>query len=369
LHNKQYRCIFLLVRGTLFLLQSDSRNTETSLRNHGSRTRHTAHYKQSEIEMSRTTAGQKQQYMRRMSRARLLATGIVIAQLLWAFTMLVGAVLKIVDSGVHSYLRHFTNWSWTLQLLFYFATSPAPLLVVNDSTKSLGAQFVRAVVALTFVPLVGIVFVVAGVVMVLLGTRSQFLVVLFREHSPSFVMLGNDVYHFVPIIALLGYGLVNWHFILHSINWLLNRSGRWALALYLAYGGPAISLLWYITFFDPRVVYQTSIGFVPGALFTVIMLTLFVFAPVASAIFVFDLGRWPVDSNWLAQRYPLTLGTFVFFDADDAPQHMAAAESVRGGERMEAPRVHRMDRVSDVETDAYGALPGSSYAVSIAKHQ
>lgn len=251
-----------------------------------------------------------QRFEARKRRAKTLAVIILVAQLLWAFTMLAGIVLKIADSGVHSFVKHYTNWSWTLQMLFYFATAPAPLLIAYDNNKSLLAKFVSFVVGIAFVPLVGIVFVVAGLVMILLGTRSQFLVVLFQEHAPSFVMLGNDVYHFIPIIALLAYGLINWHFVLYSVNWLLNRRSRWLIALYLAYGGPAISLLWYVTFFNPQVVYQTDIGFLPGAVIVFALLTIFVFAPLTAAIYVFGLGKWPVDDEWLMMRYPLSLSVY-----------------------------------------------------------
>lgn len=237
-------------------------------------------------------------------RARALAIAISTLQLFWATLMLAAALFKLFEFGVLSYTMHYTNWSWTLQLAFYFGSALAPIAVAFRERGAL-RMALRVFVAVVFVPLNGVVFVVAALVMVLLVTRSQFLAAYFAEHAPSFVMLGNDVYHFLPVIALLIYLIINWRFVAYSVNWLLRDGERWLMVLYLAFGGTAITLLAYAVFFDPRVVYSTDIGYAAGGLFIAAILVVFNLAPLMAAVYFFGLGRRQMDDRWLEANYPV----------------------------------------------------------------
>src|SRR5690349_17523236 len=51
-----------------------------------------------------------------------LAYFYFLLQALWVLGLTAAAIAKIATDGFHSYVSHFTNWSWTLQIVFYGAT-------------------------------------------------------------------------------------------------------------------------------------------------------------------------------------------------------------------------------------------------------
>lgn len=225
---------------------------------------------------------------------------ITFAQLGWATLMLAAAVFKIAESGVNSYVRHYTNWSWTLQLLFYYASAPAPLLV---ALRKHGAwrNVTLAVVAFAFLPLNGVVWVVASVVNLLLASGHSFIDEYFEQHAPSLVVLGNDVYHLFPLVALLLYLVFNARVVFFALNQLLAGERR-GFFLYLAYGGTLISLLTYLALFDPHVVYSTDLPFAAGGLFALLVLTLVNAIPLAIAVLYWRLGARALADEWLDRR-------------------------------------------------------------------
>ena len=75
---------------------------------------------------------------------------LFVAQLLFVLLVAGTALAKLVEFGGHSYVEHFTNWSWTAQILFYAGTLPA-------GVSPGGSRFAGAIVALAWLPLVGIV--------------------------------------------------------------------------------------------------------------------------------------------------------------------------------------------------------------------
>lgn len=230
---------------------------------------------------------------------------ITFAQLGWATLMLAAAAFKIAESGVNSYVRHYTNWSWTLQLLFYYASAPAPLLVALRD-RSGWRDAALAVVAFGLLPLNGVVWVVASVVNVLLASGHSFIDSYFVEHAPSLVVLGNDVYHLFPLVALLLYVVFNARIAFYAVNELLVAERR-GFFLYLAYGGTLISLLTYLALFDPHEVYSTDLPFAFGGAFALLVLTLVTALPLAVAVVYWRLGERALGAAWLERRRALSL--------------------------------------------------------------
>jgi len=225
---------------------------------------------------------------------------ITFAQLTWATLMLAAAVFKAAESGLGSYVRHYTNWSWTLQLLFYYASAPAPLLVaVRDRSRWRDAAL--AVVAFGVLPLNGVVWLVASVVNVLLASGHSFIDQYFDQHAPSLVVLGNDVYHLFPLVALLLYFALNARIVFFALNALL-RAERLGFYLYAAYGGTLISLLAYLALFDPQKVYSTDLPFAVGGAFAALVLTVINALPLAVGVIYWRLGARALSAEWLERR-------------------------------------------------------------------
>jgi len=218
----------------------------------------------------------------------VFAYAVLVVQVGWATLMAVGALGKIGEFGLLPYVCHFTNWSWTAQLLFYYATAAAPFVLTGiiDERSSVGA-LTRALLVLAFFPLNGVIFTVMFVVSVLLGTGSPFLTDIFTKYPPEIVFLGNDLMHFWPIVVLLLYFIVYRKLIAYSLNRVLVAydiiESPWRFTLFIgyqAYGGAGIALAIYSLIFDPREVYESDQPIVVGVVAVAVSLTIFNLTPL-----------------------------------------------------------------------------------------
>jgi hypothetical protein len=211
----------------------------------------------------------------------------------WVVLMLCSIVLKVAEHGVASYVRYFTNWSWTLQALFYASTLGAPLLEHGAlATSGAIANSTRAIVALGFFPLNGIVFVVMFVVTVLLGTNSPFLADFIDDLPLPIVLIGNDLFHFWPIVNHLLYA-VAYPTVIRTAHaqWLphggdrgINVARRLYYIIYQAFIGSAVPLGIYAAIFDPRIVYETSLSLASGLAVVFLALVVFNLVPVIYSV-------------------------------------------------------------------------------------
>lgn len=247
----------------------------------------------------------------------LIAAG---AQLLLFSLLFFAAIGKIIEFGWYGHIQHFTNWSWSLQALFYFVTLPAPFVQVGliREDSSVG-RFVQFVLAVFFFPLVGIIFVVVVVVSVLLGTNSPFLTDIFTKLPPTIVMLGNDVFHFWPVIFILLFYLAYRRLIHFSLNHAMTYTGvltsgsRTTLFIvWEAYFAPGATIFVYAIIFDPHEVYKTDVWTGSGVVVAFITLTVFDLIPL-----MIILGLERVGTN---VAYPVR---WLFYN--DSDPELAAA--------------------------------------------
>lgn len=190
---------------------------------------------------------------------------------------------KIWNDGWMPFCMHMTNWSWTLQTLFYGATLAAPFvqqgLIADDSALGL---FTQAIIVLFFFPLNGIVFVVVIVISVIIADDSEFVTALLNDWPPGLVLIGNDVFHFWPLIFVILFYIIYQQLIFYALNRVLNRFGiiasGWRLTLFILFeayflSGAAFTI--YSLIFNPHVVYKTTIPTVDGIVVTAVTLTIF----------------------------------------------------------------------------------------------
>jgi len=254
-----------------------------------------------------------------------------VAQLLWGLFLLGVAVWKIIENSVLDFVSHFTNISWSLQIIFFLATAPGPIWIAWRMRVPL--RFVTFVIAAMLMPLFGIVVAVVIIIFILIGTDAGAIVSAFSQYPPEIVIIGNDFYHVVPVIALLIYIALNRRHVFYALNLALQyivyddenhdrrvgeraRSGEtivhrsvtrrryrrvsFVLFLYQAYLGSLVPILFYLAVFDPRVIYGTrmSYGLGLGILFT--SLTLSNAIPLGIAIYGWGLGtRMLTVDNYL----------------------------------------------------------------------
>jgi len=193
---------------------------------------------------------------------------VVAATVAWIAVLIALALVKAahapdVPEAIRLYLIHFTNWSWTLAIVFFSSTlcfgTPAPRPGDDPATRTCcTVREVSCVTAWCFFPLNAAVWFVAIAVFVLLLTDPAFITDIFMNIEPGIVMVANDIFHLVPVIALLFFVLVHtwllvvgvrqayaacgWFFIVWStVLGPLVLIGTWHIPL-LAYGLSAMAV-------------------------------------------------------------------------------------------------------------------------------
>jgi hypothetical protein len=221
----------------------------------------------------------------------------VIGTTSYAILLLVSAIYKLFLFGVWSYVKHWTNWSWTLQT-YYYAALALDLMVGKQCPRVRShAQWVRRWI---FCPINGIVWSVAIGVEILLGSGSPFLSRLLHDMSPSVVILGNETFHVFPVIAVMAVYALDYDKIDASLRpprpSSSDGSGLWRTALFYVYqlfGGGLIPLTVYLIFFDVSDIYKTSVDDFISVTTYVLLGTLSNILPVWRAVRVADhkLGK------------------------------------------------------------------------------
>lgn len=237
-------------------------------------------------------------------RRRVLAVFQTTAQAIWWFLMIVAVLTK---TSILSYVSHFTNWSWTLQIFFYGFTLPSACIIVGflnpDSFLGKTTQFV--IVALFF-PLWGIVSTVLLVVWVLLGTDAEFLADILATMPTGIVFIGNDVFHFLPVFSLVIFYLFYHKLVHYSINHVIARYGildnpgkLFVFIIYQAYS-PLLLLALYALIFDPRVIYSTDLSILAGIVVVILALSFFSLGALLVMLALLGVGsRNPYSKAWL----------------------------------------------------------------------
>jgi hypothetical protein len=263
-----------------------------------------------------------------------LALLLGIVQLVVALILLLAALGKVVEFGLHGHVTHFTNWSWTFQTLFYFGTLAAPLLVAGlaDPHSSIGT-LTQLLIVLFFFPLHGIVWVVVIVVQVLLGTDADFLADLLTELPPTLVMLGNDVFHFWPVIFVLLFALGYGKLIAFAFNDTLNRYGvlrspvrTTIFVLYQAYAGTGIAVAMYSVVFNPQQVYRTDIHVLIGVGVAALVLTVFNLLPL---LLLLDVLRVGTDRSYPSAWLGTNFADPALFASDDNDGNSSSSDKQR----------------------------------------
>jgi len=120
-----------------------------------------------------------------------------------SYTIFVWIILigKIVSGGFGEYLKHLTNWSWTLHAIYFLFDS----LSYFDSTDSI-IYFLTSHVLWT---VNGITWLVFWLVFFVLGDNPDLLLKMSTleggEYDLGAILIGDRVFHVVPSIIILAY--------------------------------------------------------------------------------------------------------------------------------------------------------------------
>jgi hypothetical protein len=174
------------------------------------------------------------------------ATCIAVETFAWATFLIVLAALKIVEFDLYQYTVHFTNWSWTKAAIFFLAVlgfplsahRPETLAAMADARRRLreagddaddvdtpaadafccNVRCAASVVAVCYFPLANIVIFVSAAVFFLLWYNPTLLADVFATMEPGIVIIANDVFHVVPVFALVFFYFIHYHLIWFAVH-------------------------------------------------------------------------------------------------------------------------------------------------------
>lgn len=239
--------------------------------------------------------------------------------------MLAVTIWKIATDGWIEYFQHYTNWSWSMQTFWYAGITPSFLIValeITDWRLTLQCAFI----VLFFIPMWSIIVAVWLMVVLMLLTGADFINTIAETVQLSIVILGNEAFHFLTILFFFLVAVVVARIIYFAHNQLYaepamhrNRALFWGVVLYQMLFGPMITVLLYLTFFNPQAVYETDINVALGLLF-ITFAFLVSSSPLLLFIYCFYLGKAPLHPRWLvesefeapADRVALTYGKFTY---------------------------------------------------------
>lgn len=192
---------------------------------------------------------------------------IFSATLVWALFSTFVAVDKIYVFGFDSFIRHWTNWGWSVETAFYWLV----LGFVLPTTVALcNVRCASDVAAWCFFPVNLIVWYIAMSVTILLLKDPEFITDIFASMPPGIVMVGDILFHIVPALALVFFASLFTHLIRYGLNrWCVRAKNAGCCALfcytlYLLFLAPILLLVLYVLVLlalgtTPNEVYMTDI--------------------------------------------------------------------------------------------------------------
>ena len=187
----------------------------------------------------------------------------------WEFILIGTALLKIYDASLATYFTYFTNWSWTLYVVFY-------ALVIEG--YAFYQPLLRSTIVYLFFLVHGNAWTVWIVLMGIYLTNPEFLMEAIEENSGGLVIFGSNLYHVVPLFAIILFIAGHLGIIIQSISEHLNsiRYVEVRVLWYIWYLlGNALFVGLYALVRDPRRVYTPDFPLWAG-IFMVLLVTLIV---------------------------------------------------------------------------------------------
>ena len=148
----------------------------------------------------------------------MLLLTLVYVIMLWAVLL-----LKISVNSLRDFDMFFTNWSWTLQSIFY---SVDAMCFLDESRY---CHYLLLLVA--WWPIMITVVAVFILVNVVIFTDDTLFVVAVKQYGVADMILGHTLVHIIPLIVVIMYGYVRSKQITESIAMLKDSKGSYGSRL------------------------------------------------------------------------------------------------------------------------------------------
>jgi hypothetical protein len=186
--------------------------------------------------------------------AAILLFNVAWVSLLWV--MFIG---KLVVSGTHEYISHFTNWAWTINALFFLLDTVAKIL--SCANRRSGSALALYGVGFLFWIAHGMSWLVFWLVFIMFGDNPRVLTDLAGDYDMGFILDMDRIFHVLPSMILLIYVVLERRLIGWTIAVLVYRNsfrqgvGAWFYLLGVVLFGGLITLALYYASYDIAIVY------------------------------------------------------------------------------------------------------------------
>ena len=199
---------------------------------------------------------------------------IFFVQVFWTIFLWWLAVEKWILFGTYSYFSHLTNIGWTFEALLFTFTLP---FFVASTTPLCNVRSAAACMAACFAPIWLLAWFIAVTVYLLLVHDPEFITDLFETIEPGLVIVGNDLFHVIPLIALIFLGAVHFRLLYFGLNRMFTAASRRCgggfgvvvVSVYLAFGGTLLIIAFYCLLVyafgtSPQERYKTDLSYGVG---------------------------------------------------------------------------------------------------------
>lgn len=180
----------------------------------------------------------------------------IITHVIIVLIFIAGGAFRWFTEPFGVYWQFFTHWSWTLQTLVYVATLIGrlwhPLFLWS--------------VFLFFMAMFALLWFVLALVWIAISIDANFILQFTKDHGGSYgantVLIGNSIYHTVPVLAALIFLLMYWRLLKHALHAPARKSPlhlRLAVMVYQIYSLPALITVVYWLSFDVHDIYNVDI--------------------------------------------------------------------------------------------------------------
>lgn len=188
---------------------------------------------------------------------RIIVTTLITVG--WFLFMETSVVNSLCNDGFTPFVRHFTNWSWVIQMTFFY--------ILISGLFSWDELFEVSTLYL-LLPSWGVSWIVFVLVLVLELKDGNFVLNSVIFYKSGEVFFGNALFHFIPplIYTII---IIGW---LPEIKLVFmdNSTDEWGFWIYSVVS-PLVPMAIYSLIFDFQDVYKTNLPFYQGFIISLIV--------------------------------------------------------------------------------------------------
>jgi len=185
----------------------------------------------------------------------------VFFNIMWPVVIWGLLIGKLVNGGTHDFIKHFTNWNWSMNAIFFTTRTIGrlPWILTGRTTHNRISLFANGCL---FWLTNGMSWLVFWLVLIMLADNPDILLEMAKEFGLGMILDLDRVFHVFPTVFLLIY----WAMCGHEISWPLQvlvyrgsfdgwRKITWVYFIFNVLFGGLLIMAIYFACFDISAVY------------------------------------------------------------------------------------------------------------------